>query len=944
MNVTALLLALALFLQPPLQSEPDDPLSERRLPLSPEVQVDTLDNGLVYYIQPNDEPSERAELRLVVNAGSVLEEEHERGVAHFVEHLLFNGTERFEEQEIVNFLERIGMRFGPDVNAYTSADETVYQLTIPTDDEEIVETSFEILEDWSSAATLSDEAVEKERGIIIEEWRARFENASGRMQEKIRPVLFHESHYLDRSPIGDTAVIRNAEPETFRSFYERWYRPDLMAVVAVGDFNADDIEERIEEHFGHLTAPEDAPERSTFDIPGHEETLFAIATDPEYPVSQVEVTYKREAVPAETAGDYRERLKRSLFRSMLNTRLSEIARQGDAPFVSARAYEGNPARPATFYGLGAQVYDDSLLTGMQAMLTEAERVRQHGFTDSEFERQKERTLRNYRRAYDERESTRSSDYVERYVDHFLEQRPVPGTEYEYELAQELLPEITLDEVNELSAQLLAEHDRVVLVRMPERSDRLEPTEEMLAGVLEHVQEQEVEPYVDETPDAPLMAEIPSPAEVTGEERFEELDVTEITLENGVRVVYKQTDFKRDEVQLSAFSPGGTSLAEDEDYFDAAYAATIVGQSGVGDFDQNALERLLSGQVVNVSPYIDELEQGFRGSASPEDLETLFQLIHRYMTDPRADEDALASFQNQQRAFLQNRDANPMGAFQDSLVAALYDGDLRRRVPTIEELEAIELDTAHQFFRERFADAGDFTFVFVGNLEPEQLTHLAQTYLGTLPSSQLDTMWQDVAPDRPEGVVEKTAYEGESSQSQVALLFHGPFDYTRENRHALRSLEDALSIRLREALREERSGVYGVQVEASSSHRPDERYQFVVSFTCDPERIDELTEAVFEEIQAYQDNGVPEETLATVKEQQRRDRETELEENGFWTGSLAFHYRYGEEDVRNILRYQELIDAISEEDVQEAARTFLNTDRYVNVRLLPEAYAQGEAED
>ncbi len=934
-QLSLLLVSLFLLLPSAVAQEAPDEL----LPVDAGVHVDTLDNGLVYYVRENDEPTARAELRLVVNVGSVLEEEHELGHAHFVEHLLFNGTERFEEQEIIDFLEGIGMRFGPDVNAYTSTDETVYMLTIPTDDEEVLETSFKVLEDWASRATLSDEAVEKERGIVIEEWRARLENASGRMQEEIIPKLLHNSRYADRMPIGDTAVIRNAAPQTFRDFYERWYRPDLMSIVAVGDFDAEDIIGRIHEHFGHLTVPDDAPERPTFDIPGHDETLYAIASDPEFPISNVQVAFKREAQRVATVQDYKESLTRSLFRSMLNTRLSEIAREGDSPFLSASTYEGGLARPASFYGLTARVEDDSLFSGMEAALLEAERVRQHGFTESELERQKRRTLRSLERAFNERDNIRSAEYVSRYVNHYLEQRPLLDTEDRFRLAERILPEISLEMVNEVAADLFADKNRVVIAQLPERPDLLKPTEEQLAEVLDAVRDRTIDPYEDVEVDAPLLAELPEPGQIIHEETDEVYDVTELRLDNGVRVLFKPTDFKDDEVRMSAFSPGGTSLAEDDNYFNASFASSIVQNSGVGEFDANALDRALAGQVVSVNPFVSELEQGFRGEASPSDLETLFKLVHLYATSPRADSSAFQSFKNQQRSFLANRAATPGSAFQDSLITAMYDNDIRRRVPSVDDIDNLDLEAAHAFFQERFADAGDMAFAFVGNIDPQLLRMYAEQYLGSLPSSAQAGEWRDVAPRKPDGVIEKAAYRGQAEQSQAAIIFHGPMEDDILQRHHLSTLENVLSIRLRQELRERRSGVYGVQVQASTSVRPHSEYELAIVFVADPERVEELTSAVFEEITDLQENGIPEDKLTSTKEQQRRSRETALEENSFWLGQLTSTARYPERTLDVLVDgFDERVDSTTLEDIQEAARTFLNHERYISVTLFPERMA------
>ena len=913
------------------------------LPIDANVRIDTLDNGVVYYLRKNTEPKNRAELRLAVNAGSVQEDDDQLGLAHFVEHMLFNGTERFEEDALVDYLERTGMRFGPDINAYTSFDETVYMLEIPTDSVSIVEGAFDVLEDWAAYATLSDEEIDKERGVIVEEWR-RGRGASGRIRDQILPVLLYGSQYKDRLPIGDTTIIQNADYETLRRYYRDWYRPDLMAVVAVGDFDLDHFEGLIRDHFSTLQNPETPRPRPAFDVPGHDETLYKIATDPEFPVTQIQVNFKQPAEPFQTVGDYRARIVSGLFNSMLNKRFAEIARDGaTSPFLWARVTKGGFVRPSIFYSLAAQVQDDSIGTGLGALLTEAARVRIHGFTETELERQKTSTLRAYERAYNERENTNSGSYAREYVGSYLEAEPIPGIEYEYELMQQLLPGITVAEVNERAAELLAERNRVVLVTMPDKEGLTPPTEDELAAVLASVQQQDIAPYVDDVTDEPLIAEVPTPVSIIAEREIPEVGVTEITLENGIRVVMKPTDFKEDEVRFTASSPGGHSLVGDDDYFNAAYSDLLVIKSGVGAFGQTALSKKLTGKVVSVTPFVGELSEGLNGRASPADLETLFQLIHLYVTAPRADTSALISFQNQQRSFLVNRDATPSSAFQDSLIAAFYGDHPRRQVPTIEQLDNLDLQKALAIYQDRFADTDDFTFIFVGNFEIEALKTLAQTYLGTLPITPREETWRDVEPELPQGVVAKNAYKGQDPQGQVALIFHGPFTYDRLHRHRLRSLEGVLDIKLREELREERSGIYSAAVQSSASEKPDSTYTISVFFGCDPERAEELIEAVFAEIDSLKGDEDLSEYIDKVKEQQRRQRETSLEQNGFWLNTLNFYYSRENEDLLDVHRYTELIDSLTGEDVRQAARHYLD-DRYIQVVLYPENFSESGEEN
>ena len=748
--------------------------------------------------------------------------------------------------------------------------------------------------------------------------------------------------YEDRLPIGDPEIIRTAEPETVRRFYRDWYRPGLMAVVAVGDFDLDRWEAMIREHFAHLEEPEGAPERARFTVPLHEENLYVVATDPELTTTQLQVTYKRPAETLATVGDFRERLVSRLFNTMLNDRFAEIAREPDAPFMGAGVSDGGIVRSLAAATVGAAVQDDRVLTGLEAVLTEAERVRQHGFTATELERQKREILRSYQRQFDERANIRSAALAGEYVSLFLQDEASPGVEYEYELVQRLLPEITLEQVNRRAERLLDEQGRVVIVQMPEKEGLEPPTEAELAAVFDRVEERAVAAYVDDVSEDPLVDAVPSPAAVVDRREIEEVGVTEIALENGVRVVMKPTDFKEDEVRFAASSPGGTSLVDADDLFEAQIAAQVVQQSGLGAFDRTELQKRLAGKVVSVSPFIGGLEEGLRGQASPEDLETLFQLIHLHFVAPRIESEQLAVFQNRLRAVIGNLSANPNAVFSDSVQRALYGDHPRVFSPTVEMVEALEHETIRDIYLDRFADAGDFTFVFVGSFEVERLVELARTYLGTLPATGRDETWADVGPEERPGEIETVVRKGLGERSTVLMMHHGEFEHTRENRQMLRSLADVLGIMLREELREERGGVYGVRVSPSFTDYPDDEFTLTINFVTDPQRVEELMAAVEEQVERLRREGPDPEDVQTVREQQRRARETALETNAFWLGTLQWYYDQPDEDLLDVLRHQEMIERVTPDAIREAARRYLDGDDLLRAVLYPEEAAESPA--
>jgi zinc protease len=929
------ILALAALLVVPKLTTAQQPALDlsSRLPVDSAVTLGTLSNGLRYYIRENPEPQARAELRLVVKAGSVLEDDDQQGLAHFVEHMAFNGTEHFEKQELVDYLEGIGMRFGPELNAYTSFDETVYMLTVPTDSAELVATAFQILEDWAHGQVFDHEEIDKERGVILEEWR-QGRGAGARIRDQQFPVLFQGSRYAERLPIGKPEIVESFDYATLERFYHDWYRPDLMAVIAVGDFEKATIEELIRQHFAGVPMPDSPRQRPTYPVPEHEETLLSIATDPEATYNSVAVYWKLPAREEGTLGAYRQSIVEALYNRMLNFRLFELAQQADPPFIGAGSSEGRLIGPEEAYVLAAGVRENGHERALETLLTEAQRVERYGFTETELEREKRESLRFLQQAYDERAKTESSRYAAEYARAFLYDEPIPGIAYEYEMHQRLLPGIELAEVNRLAREWITDRNRVILVDGPEKEGVELPSEADLLAAFAAVDSAGIEAYVDAATEAPLVPNIPAPAEITRIEEIEDLGIQRWTLANGVRVILKPTDFKDDEILFSAWSPGGSSLAADSEYVAATTASTVIGFSGVGEFSLIDLQKKLSGKAVRVSPSIGSLFEAIGGNASPSDVETMFQLIYLYFTAPRRDSAAYESIKSRMQAFLANRNADPGSAFYDTLSVTLAQHHFRSRPPTTELYDEMDLDVSYEFYRDRFADAGDFVFVFVGNFEPDSLKPLVQTYLGGLPSTGRHETWRDEGIRYPTGIIEKTVYKGIEPKSQTRIVFTGPFEWTRENRYAIRALGDVLRIRLREVLREDMGGTYGVSVGGSGSRDPVPDYRFNIGFGTAPERLEELVDAVFLQIDSLQTVGPSQEDIDKVKEQQRREYETELRENNFWLGQLVAAEHYGL-DPRNIITYGEMIDGLTAEMVKEAARRYLHTDNYVRVSLYPE---------
>ncbi len=927
--------------EPALQPEPGLELSTV-LSVEDAIVKGQLDNGLTYLIRTNQKPENRAELWLVVNAGSIQEDDDQQGLAHFVEHMAFNGTRNFAKQELVNYLESIGMTFGPDINAFTSFDETVYNLTIPTDDAETVATAFQILEDWAHGLAFEGEEIDKERGVVVEEWRLG-RGAEARIRDKQFPVLFKGSRYAERLPIGKVEILESAPHEALRRFYRDWYRPDLMAVIAVGDFDPESIQKLIRQHFSGLDMPEEVRPRETYSVPDQEGDLFAITTDPEATMTSVGVYSKMPKQTRGTVGDYRDQVVEQLYHGMVNARLRELTQEADPPFLYGVSASAGIVRSRDFYIQAAGVREGQVIRGLEALLTEAERADRHGFTQTELDRLKADLLRAYEQAYAERDKRESGSLAAEYMRHFLEEEPIPGIEMELEIVREFLPTISLEELNELADKAIQQSNRVVLLSGPEKADQTLPDEQALSAAFESVAARDVAAFVDRTRDKPLLENEPTASPVVEERSIEEIGVTEWRLENGIRVVLKPTDFKNDQVLLTGFSPGGHSLVADPKYNSAVFADTLVAEGGAGEFDAIELEKAMAGKLVSVSPFIGELEEGVSASASPQDLETLFQLIYLSLTAPRADPDAYQAFMTRMESFIENRESRPELAFSDEVQTVTYGGHLRRRPISTEVLQDINLATALEVFQDRFADTSDFTFLIVGNFELEGIRPLVERYLGGLPTTGREETWRDIGADPVEGRLEVTMHRGLEPKSRVQLLLRGPAEWSRENLHDLQSLAAALRIRLREVLREDMGATYGVGVNGILVDRPKERYLFTVGFGCAPENVEEMIAAVKKELQIVQESGLDETYAEKVQEAQRRRREVSLKENGFWVSVLRTYYTRGM-DPRLVLDYDALLARVTPENLKATAKKYLSSDNTMQATLFPEAQTEPAEEE
>jgi zinc protease len=905
------------------------------LPFDEEVTRGVLQNGLSYYIRENSKPENRAYLQLVVNAGSILEDEDQQGLAHFVEHLAFNGTEDFEKNEIVDYLESIGMNFGPELNAYTSFDETVYKLTVPTDDPEKLVTGLRILENWAHKLSFVEEEIDKERGVVLEELRLG-RGAEARMRDKQYPVLFTGALYAERLPIGQVDTIRNATYDTIKRFYQDWYRPDQMAVIAVGDFDKSQIEEYIHSYFSWSHPESEVRNRPVFDVPGHKQTFFAPAADPEAAYTTVSVYYKRDNIPSYTNEDYRNEIVLGLYNMMLNMRFSEASKKPGTPFLGAFATFDSLARAEDYFLLFAVVNENGVARGLEGLMEELSRASRYGFTEAELNRAKLQIQRSVEQAYKERNKTESGMYIQEYINHFLEDVPVPGITHEYALYTEYLPKISLDEVEASASPWLQDGSRVVLVNMPEKEGLNLPGVQELNTIITRAESIIPEEYIDTASDKPLLETLPTEGRIVSKKYMEGVDATELSLSNGMRVILKSTDFKDGEVLFGSFSPGGLSILEDEDFVTGRFASSFQHESGYGSFGRIELDKKLTGTLVEVYPYIGNLVEGVSGNSSVEDLETAFILINLLFTQPRKDTESSAVYLDRLRGIIENSMSRPETVFFNRLQELRSAGHLRERPITPNLLEEIDINRSTRIYQSRFMMTGDSTFAFVGAFDQEAIIPLIETYLASINTDQKTETWVDRGSGKPDGMIEEALYKGIESKSRVALVFNGSYRWSREENHAIRSMAEALDIRLREAIREDEGGTYGISVTPTMERYPENKFEIQISFGCDPERAEELADQVIEEIENFKHGPFDKDLLNKVKEAQRRTFETSIKTNSYWLSRIQSHYFHGL-DPEAILRYPDLVDGLTGENLLKTAISTLDTDKYIRLYLYPQSF-------
>ena len=830
------------------------------------------------------------------------------------------------------------MRLGPGVNANTSFDETVYVLHVPTDNPEALRKAFLFFADVAQSLSFDPEAIEKERGVIIEEWR-QGRGAAARTQDEQMPVLLKGSRYAERNPIGTKEGLDRVKADALKRFYKDWYRPDLMAVIAVGDFNKADVEKMIRDQFGSIPVADQRKPRPTFEVPDHPDTLFSVATDPETTMTTVAVYNMLPLREQTTVGSYRQHQVERLYTGMLNARLAELTVKPDPPFMRAGTERGIFVRTKEAASMMALVKEDAITRGLAALVTESARAARFGFTRGELDRERLEVLRGYESAFAERDKEESADLAAEFIRAFTQKEPTPGMTYEYGLVQRFLPAVTLDEVNQVAKEW-ASGSRVVLVDAPKKPGLTVPDAAKLAAAMKSALAADIRPYVDVAGTQSLMDRPPQSGSVVKSRLRGRVGITEWELSNGVKVVLMPTTFKQDEVIFRATSPGGTSLASDKDYVAAMTAAQVIGAGGVGPFNIIQLRNALAGKVVSVSAFIHDTEEGLGGGASPKDLETMFQLIYLTFTQPRADPAAFGAMTAEMKAMLANQQASPEWTFQQALTTTLAQNHFRARPMTPAMVDEMDLQRSFAFYKDRFADASDFTFVFTGSFDLASLQPLVERYLASLPSLRRHETWKNEGITPPKGVVEKVVRKGIEPKSQAAIVFTGAFPFDSPHEVALDALSVVLEGRLRRSLREALRGTYGVDVEARASKIPEPRYSVTIQFGCDPERTGELVATLLREVERLKAEGPTEAEVNDAREALLVAHQSDLAENGRLASKLMDRYELSQ-DVMEFFETPAEYQKLNTLTIQDAARRYLDAGNYVKVTLLPETGGVGK---
>ncbi|SHF65327.1 M16 family metallopeptidase [Pedobacter caeni] len=898
-------------------------LDTQPLLADPELRMGKLPNGFTYYIRKNKTPEKRVTMYLASKAGSILETDQQRGIAHFIEHMSFNGTRHFPKKELSNYLEKSGVRFGADINASTGFDETVYQLPLPSDQPLLLANGLQIMRDWAQDANLQAEDVERERHVILEEKRYR-QGMSQRYQEQSIPFYTNKSRYGTRLPIGTEEVLRKVTPEEIRQFYKDWYRPNLQALLVVGDIDVDQMEKEIKAKFSDLRNPDKEKERTVYrsELSGKNQYMQFI--DPDLGGVSVEILLKEQAPMITTTADYRASLLKNLLGQMISSRFRGL------PLASFITLEGG----LTAFSVNVTTKPAETEHALKSVWLELRRMQEQGFTQGELDRVKKAYQQKMADAMKEKNKTASEVLIKPYLQHFLKGNTAIGIAGEYQLSRELIPDISLDEINKLMDVCLKSKDRDLIVKASEHNKAFLPDEGTVQGWIENVYAQNLTDFEDDLQDLSLLKKEPVPGKISAVEELKVAGIQKITLSNGMTVLLKKTDFQNDQILFKGLASGGASLYPDADYESAINAASVIGAAGAGNYNALQLGKFMVGKKVQVNPFILDQYHGFDGNTTTEDLPVMLELLHACFAEPRKDQEAYTILVERSKEELASLGNDRSRTFMDTANLVLGNNHVRKRPQTAERLNAIRLDRAFEIYKERFSDASAFTFLFVGNLDVERVKPLLEKYLGSLPSRHLHETVRDLGINVPPGRISKTVCKGTEQKSSVILAYSGALDYNFENTIKMNAIADVLKISLTDLLRDKEGATYVANAQMTLSKYPKNRFVLSVTFDCAPQNVDKLVALVQEEVDKMKQSGPSVENLQKFKAARKVGLETGAKNNEFWLGYLVSQVM-NKEPLTQFYDYDAALNGITVKSVQAAAAKYISDKNLVKLILMPE---------
>ena len=904
----------------------------------PNVVIGKLDNGLTYYIRKNSYPKDRVEFRLAVNAGSNQENDNQQGLAHFTEHMAFNGIEGFPSNSVVDHLRSKGVVFGADLNAYTSFDETVYMIPMPLDDPGNIDLGLKILRGWAAGLLYDNKEIDEERGVIIEEYRLGL-GADDRMRKEYWPVLMAGSRYADRMPIGKLDILQTFEYQVIKDFYHDWYRPDLQAVIVVGDIDVKVVEEKIKTMFGNIPAKQNPRKKETYGIAPNKEPLVAVCTDKEATGSQVELIRKHKHAPMKTIGDFRQQLCIDLYNAMFDARLEEMTQDPKCPFIGASAGYGDFIGNTDAYAAMAMAKENHIPDALRVLLQEDYRVLKYGFLQTEFDRAKEELLERYEKASKEADKTESARFAVQYINNFLRQDPIPGAKRENTYAKKLMEGITLEEVNALAKNWVTEDNMVAIITAPDKEGVSVPSKDEILNILKDKSLANVQPYVDTYKDQEILEkENLKPGKITSVEKIDAVGAEKWTLSNGITVYLKKTDYKNDEILFSASSKGGKSLYPAKDLASADFAADIIDRGGIAGLDYNSLLKKMKGKNVGVSPDINLLTEGFSGSSSPKDLEFFFQYLNAFFTNPRIDENAFQLVMDDTKEQLKMITAQPMYQFLGKLLDAAYNNDpYMKQVFTMDDdyLAQVNFNRAVQIYKERFANPADFNFYFVGNYDEKVMKEYVELYLGSMKTepNKKENYNLNVLKPRPDKASTQTVYAGTEEQGWMGMIISNPIDWNYRNSIIADMVGEALDIQFVRIVREKMGDVYSPMVQMGASKLPRPEMTLMILLGCDPVKTDKLADASLKILNDFKKKGPDSKTMELIKKQMLSTRAKNIQTNRFWLSYISNKVNQGEELIAPS-EYDNIVNSVTKKEMVEFMKKYFHPEIYTRADMHP----------